>query len=172
MKIIHLNRTYSNQILDILNDAIVNSTVLYDYKPRTMELMETWFDTKINNNFPVIGLVNEQDELMGFGSYGTFRAFPAYKYTVEHSLYVQKDHRGKGLGKILLSEIIKNAQEQDYHCLIAAVDSTNEASIRLHKQFDFEFCGRIKQAGYKFGDWLNVDFYQLLLDTPTHPVES
>lgn len=171
MKIIHLNRTYSNQILDILNDAIVNSTVLYDYKPRTMENMEMWFDTKINNNFPVIGLVNEQDELMGFGSYGTFRAFPAYKYTVEHSLYVQKDHRGKGLGKILLSEIIKNAQEQDYHCLIAAVDSTNEASIRLHRQFDFEFCGRIKQAGYKFGTWLNVEFYQLLLDTPKQPVE-
>lgn len=172
MKIIYLNRTYSNQILDILNDAIVNSTVLYDYKPRTMDNMVTWFDTKINNNFPVIGLVNEQDELMGFGSYGTFRAFPAYKYTVEHSLYVQKDHRGKGLGKILMSEIIKNAQAQDYHCLIAAIDSTNEVSIRLHKQFDFEFCGRIKQAGYKFGDWLNVDFYQLLLDTPTHPVES
>jgi phosphinothricin acetyltransferase len=134
--------------------------------------METWFDTKIKNNFPVIGLVNEQDELMGFGSYGTFRAFPAYKYTIEHSLYVQKDHRGKGLGKILLSEIIKNAQAQDYHCLIAAVDSTNEASIRLHGQFDFEFCGRIKQAGYKFGTWLNVEFYQLLLDTPKHPVES
>lgn len=133
--------------------------------------MKTWFDTKIQNNFPVIGLVNEQDELMGFGSYGTFRAFPAYKYTVEHSLYVQKDHRGKGLGKILLSEIIKNAQAQDYHCLIAAIDSTNEASIRLHRQFDFEFCGRIKQAGYKFGTWLNVDFYQLLLETPTHPVE-
>lgn len=171
MKIIHLNRTYSNQILDIFNDAITHSTVLYDYKPRTMENMKTWFDTKIQNNFPVIGLVNEQDELMGFGSYGTFRAFPAYKYTVEHSLYVQKDHRGKGLGKILLSEIIKNAQAQDYHCLIAAIDSTNEASIRLHRQFDFEFCGRIKQAGYKFGTWLNVDFYQLLLETPTHPVE-
>jgi phosphinothricin acetyltransferase len=136
-----------------------------------MENMATWFDTKIKNNFPAIGLVNEQDELMGFGSYGTFRAFPAYKYTVEHSLYVQKDHRGKGLGKILLSEIIKNAQAQDYHCLIAAIDSTNEASIRLHSQFDFEFCGRIKQAGYKFGTWLNVDFYQLLLETPTHPVE-
>jgi L-amino acid N-acyltransferase len=76
----------------------VNSTALYDYKPRTMEMMTAWFETKACGNFPVIGLDNEAGELMAFGSYGTFRAWPAYKYTVEHSVYVDARFRGQGLG--------------------------------------------------------------------------
>jgi phosphinothricin acetyltransferase len=136
-----------------------------------MENMKTWFETKEKNNFPVIGLVDEQNKLLGFGSYGTFRAWPAYKYSVEISLYVHKDHRGKGLGRVLLSEIIRNAEAQDYHCLVAGIDSTNETSIGLHKAFGFEFSGRIRQAGYKFANWLDLDFYQLILPTPAQPDE-
>ncbi|MDB5011956.1 MAG: GCN5-related N-acetyltransferase [Daejeonella sp.] len=172
MEIINCSRDYSNQILEIFNDAILNSTALYDYKPRTMDNMEVWFILKEKSNFPVIGLVDDQNTLLGFGSYGTFRAWPAYKYTVEHTLYIHPNHRGKGLGKILLAEILKNAKQQDYHCLIAGIDSTNEASIKLHKSFGFEFSGRIKHAGYKFSKWLDLDFYQLLLDTPLQPNEE
>jgi phosphinothricin acetyltransferase len=109
---------------------------------------------------------------MGFGTYGIFRERPAYKYTIEHSLYVDKYHRGKGIGKIILQEIIKNAAIQDYHCLVGGIDSTNETSIRLHKNFGFEFCGKIKQAGYKFSKWLDLDFYQLILKTPITPNEE
>jgi phosphinothricin acetyltransferase len=108
---------------------------------------------------------------MGFGSYGIFRAWPAYKYTVEHSLYIHKDHRGRGLGGIIRQEIIKSAINQNYHCLIAGIDSTNEASIKLHKSFEFEFCGKIRQVGYKFSKWLDLDFYQLILETPQSPEE-
>ena len=172
MKIISCNRTYANQILEIFNDAILNSTALYDYKPRTMDNMASWFDLKEKNKFPVIGVADDQNNLLGFGSYGTFRGWPAYKYTVEHSLYVNKNHRGKGLGKIILAEIIKNATKQDYHCLIAGIDSTNEVSIKLHKALKFEFCGRIKHAGYKFANWLDLDFYELLLTTPLEPNEE
>lgn len=172
MEIIYCNSDYSNQILDIFNDAILNSTALYDYKPRTMENMKAWFELKTKNNFPVIGLVDEQNTLLGFGSYGTFRGWPAYKYTIEHSLYIHPTYRGQGLGKILLAEILKNAKQQNYHCLIAGIDSTNEASIKLHKSFGFEFSGRIKHAGFKFLKWLDLDFYQLLLDTPLQPNEE
>src|ERR1035437_5867456 len=122
MKIIYCNKEYAEQILNIFNDAIINSTALYDYNPRTIEDMNKWFENKEKNNFPVIGLIDEGDNLLGFGSYGIFRAWPAYKYTVEHSLYIQKNQRGKGLGKILLAEIIKNAMRQDYHCLVAGID--------------------------------------------------
>ena len=171
MKTIYCNSEYSEQILDIFNDAILNSTALYDYKLRGMDSMVNWFNDKKAHNFPVIGIVDDQNILLGFGSFGTFRVRPAYKYTVETSIYIHKDHRGKGLGKIMLSEIIKNAKIQDYHCLVAAIDSSNEVSVKLHQAFGFEFSGRIKQVGYKFSKWLDLDFYQLILDTPLKPNE-
>ena len=171
MKTIYCNSEYSQQILDIFNDAILNSTALYDYKLRGMDTMINWFNDKKTHNFPVIGIVDDQNKLLGFGSYGTFRVRPAYKYTVETSIYIHKDHRGKGLGKIMLAEIIKNAKIQDFHCLVAAIDSSNEVSIKLHQAFGFEFSGRIKQVGYKFSKWLDLDFYQLILDTPLKPNE-
>ncbi len=172
MKIITCNKEYSEPILNILNEAIVTSTALYDYKPRTLENMVAWFEVKAKNNFPVIGLLNDKNELLGFGSYGTFRAWPAYKYTVEHSLYIQKDHRGKGYGKIILQEIIKEAEKQDYHNLIAGIDSSNVSSKKLHESFGFQFAGQIRHAGYKFSRWLDLDFYQLILATPFNPTEA
>ena len=172
MKIISCDIHYSKQILDIFNDAIINSTALYDYQPRTEDNMKTWFENKIKGNFPVIGLVDETDRLLAFGSYGTFRTWPAYKYTVEHSLYVQKEHRGKGLGKMILQEIINAAVKQEYHCLIAGIDSTNQTSIRLHQSSGFKSCGKIRQVGYKFSQWLDLEFFQLLLETPRNPNEK
>jgi phosphinothricin acetyltransferase len=73
-------------ILDIFNEAIANSTALYDYHPRTLESMVPWFNNKIAGQFPVIGAVDDSAQLLGFASYGTFRAWPAYKYSVEHSV--------------------------------------------------------------------------------------
>ncbi|WP_276370692.1 GNAT family N-acetyltransferase [Chryseolinea sp. H1M3-3] len=172
MKIITCNKGHSQLILDILNEAIVNSTALYDYVPRPLESMGPWFDVKSKNNFPVIGLVDEGETLVAFGSYGTFRSWPAYKYTVEHSLYVHKDHRGKGYGRIVLNEIIKDAKNKEYHTLIAGIDSLNNPSKQLHESSGFEFCGRIKHAGYKFSKWLDLEFYQLLLSTPVCPKEQ
>lgn len=172
MKVIHCTKDHAHSILEIFNDAIINSTALYDYKPRTLQMMDAWFDVKQKNNFPVIGITDDENTLLGFGSYGTFRAWPAYHYTVEHSLYIHKDHRQKGLGRILLNEIIQQAVKQDYHCLVAGIDSTNIISIKLHTEFGFEFSGRIKQAGYKFKRWLDLDFYQLLLTTPERPEET
>jgi L-amino acid N-acyltransferase len=171
MHLIRCDRSYSEQILAIFNDAILNSTALYDYKPRTAANMMTWFETKERGGFPVIGLVDE-GHLLGFGSYGTFRAWPAYKYSVEHSIYLAPDSRGRGFGKLLLKAIIDAAREQDYHVLVGGIDSQNAASIRLHKSEGFEFAGRIKQVGFKFGRWLDLDFYQLILTTPLRPQEG
>ncbi len=172
MKIISLTREYAKEVLDIFNDAILNSTALYDYKVWTEEIIESWFETKKQNNFPIIGLVDDNNNLLGFGSYGTFRIRPAYKYTIENSLYVHKDHRGKGYGKILLNEIIKNATSQNYHCIIGVIDSANKVSVDLHKSFGFELSGTFKQVGYKFGKWLDADFYQLILPTPLEPKDG
>lgn len=159
-------------ILEILNDAIVNSTALYDYEPRTLENMAQWFDSKQQGNFPVIGTVNDDGVLLGFASYGTFRAWPAFKYSVEHSVYVHQHYRGQGVGTALMQQLTAKAIEQQYHTLIGGIDVDNPGSIALHKKLGFIHAGTIRQAGFKFNRWLDLAFYQLLLETPTHPVDG
>lgn len=172
MRLTRCDASFSDQILAIFNDAILNSTALYDYKTRTKDSMALWFENKRKGNFPVIGAVGDAGELLGFASYGTFRAWPAYKYSVEHSIYIAAQHRGRGLGKVLLQEVINSAREQNYHALIGAIDSQNSASIRLHKRLGFEHVGTLRQVGFKFGRWLDLDLYQLLLDTPPQPEDG
>jgi phosphinothricin acetyltransferase len=159
-------------ILAILNEAIANSTALYDYRPRTLDSMRTWFQAKEAGGFPVIGLVDEDGTLLGFASYGTFRAFPAYKYTVEHSVYVHHAHRGRGLGRQLLRALIEHARAQGLHVLVGGIDAANQGSIALHTRLGFTHCGTVRQAGFKFGRWLDLAFYQLVLDTPAQPVDG
>jgi L-amino acid N-acyltransferase YncA len=170
MQLVHCtHKRHSDAILAIFNEAILNSTALYDYKPRTREMMTAWFEAKAKGNFPVIGIENEAGELMGFASLGTFRAFPAYKYTVEHSVYVDARFRGQKVGKRLLQEIITAAQRHDYHIMVGAIDASNAVSIRLHESLGFTSCGIIRQAGFKFNRWLDLAFYQLILTTPANP---
>jgi L-amino acid N-acyltransferase len=160
------------EILDIFNDAILNSTALYDYKIRTMETMHAWYADKLNHNCPVIGAFDKAGTLLGFATYGMFRVRPAYKYTVEHSVYVRLDKRGYGLGKVLLHEIVEQAAEQDFHVLVGVIDASNEVSIKLHENEGFVLTGVMKEVGYKFGKWLDAAFYQLILKTPVNPVEE
>lgn len=156
-------------ILDILNEAIVNSTALYDYVPRPPQAMAAWFASKRAAGFPVIGAVDATGRLLGFASWGTFRAFPAYKYSVEHSVYVHRDARGRGLGELLLRALIERAREQQLHVLVGCIDASNEASIRLHARLGFVHAGTMRQIGFKFGRWLDAAFYQLNLETPLQP---
>ena len=165
-------RPHAAPILAILNEAIANSTAIYDYKPRTMETMRSWFETKTKGNYPVIGAQAEDGELMGFASYGSFRAWPAYKYSVEHSVYVGTRFRGRGVGRRLLEAVIEAARVQDHHVLIGGVDATNAASMALHEGLGFTRCGTIRQAGFKFGRWLDLSFYQLILATPLQPIDG
>jgi len=156
-------------ILAILNEAIVTSTALYDYVPRPPEAMARWFATKRASGFPVVGAVDATGRLLGFASWGTFRAFPAYKYSVEHSVYVHRDARSRGLGELLLRALIERAREKQLHVIVGCIDASNERSIRLHERLGFVHSGTMGQIGFKFGRWLDASFYQLVLDTPSHP---
>ena len=159
-------------ILEIFNDAILNSTALYDYKPRAPESMIGWFKTKETGSFPVIGAEDASGDLMGFASYGTFRAWPAYKYSVEHSISVKAAYRGKGVGSALLARLIEEARARERHVMVGGIDVENTSSIALHRKLGFEHAGTIRHAGYKFGRWLDLAFYQLILETPLAPVEE
>ena len=172
MQLINCTLAHAPEILAIFNEEIAHSTALYDYKPRTMEMMEAWFAAKEKGKFPVVGAIAENGSLAGFVSYGSFRPWPAYKYSVEHSVYVHKAERGQGLGRLLVAEILKTARQQEYHTVIGGIDSQNTASIRLHLSLGFTHCGRIRQAAFKFGQWLDLEFYQYILDTPGKPVDG
>jgi L-amino acid N-acyltransferase YncA len=150
-------------ILDIINYNILNSTALYDYNIRNYEQQKAILEEKINKNFPVIVAI-EDDKVVGFGMYGEFRFREAYKYTVEHSVYVDNEHQGKGIGKLLLQELIQLAKEQKLHAMIAVIDAENQSSVEFHEKFGFKTVGIIKESGYKFDRWLHSVFMQLILE--------
>jgi L-amino acid N-acyltransferase YncA len=149
-------------ILEIINEQILTGTALYDYQPRTLIQQLTIFDDKLQKGFPII-VAKVADEIVGFGYYSEFRFREAYKFTVEHSLYAKENHIGKGIGKLLLTELIELAKKQNLHTMIGVIDSENLSSISFHEKFGFEKAGFIKESGYKFDRWLHSVFMQKIL---------
>ena len=156
-------REHLEAIRAIFNDAIVNSTALYDYEPRSVEVIEAWFAVTEEKKLPVIGVLDDGGTLMGFGSYGPFRPHAAYQHTLEHSIYLDARFRGRGLGRQILQRLIERAREQGYHMMIGVIDAENGTSIALHEKMGFAHCGHIKEAGFKFGRWLDLELMQLVL---------
>ncbi len=150
-------------ILDIINYNIINSTALYDYNIRNFEQQKSILDDKLSKGFPVI-IAEIDSEVVGFGMYSEFRFREAYKFTVEHSVYVNQNFHGKGIGKILLQELIRLAKEQKLHTMIAVIDEENQSSIEFHEKFGFKIVGVIKESGFKFDRWLHSVFMQLILE--------
>ncbi|TAF09030.1 MAG: N-acetyltransferase family protein [Flavobacteriia bacterium] len=149
-------------IIEIINDAILNSTALYDYNIRTLNTQEAIFEEKLQKGFPVI-VAESNNEVVGFGYYSEFRFREAYKFTVEHSVYANKNAIGKGIGKLLLNELIERAKKQNLHTMIGVIDSENTNSIDFHKKFGFEEVGFIKESGFKFDRWLHSVIVQKML---------
>ncbi len=171
MIIRYANENDLPQLLDIYNDIILNTTAVYQYQQHTLQMRKEWFKTKQQQGFPMF-VAEDNDRIMGFSTLGTFRNWQAYKYSVENSIYVASDYRGKGVGKLLMQPLIEVAIQMDMHTIIAGIDATNEVSIRLHKNFGFEEVAHFKQVGYKFGRWLDLKFLQLILKTPLKPFEN
>jgi phosphinothricin acetyltransferase len=149
-------------IIEIINDAILNSTALYDYNIRTLNTQEAMFEEKLQKGFPVL-VAESNNEVVGFGYYSEFRFREAYKFTVEHSVYANKNAIGKGIGKLLLNELIERAKKQNLHTMIGVIDSENTNSIDFHKKFGFEEVGFIKESGFKFDRWLHSVIVQKML---------
>jgi L-amino acid N-acyltransferase len=158
-------------ILEIYNHVVLNTTAVYTYEPHTLPMRKEWYDGKIRGGYPVF-VAEEAGRVVGLSTYGPFRAWPAYKYTVENSVYVAADQRGRGIARLLMPPLIEAAQAQDYHAIIASIDATNEASLRLHRFFGFEEVAHFREVGYKFGRWLDLKFLELILATPVNPTEG
>ena len=149
-------------ILDIINFNIINSTALYDYNIRTFEQQKSILEDKTSKGFPVI-VAEIDSEVVGFGMYSEFRFREAYKFTVEHSVYVNQHFHGKGIGKVLLQELIILAKKQGLHTMIGVIDAENQSSVVFHEKFGFKTVGTIKESAFKFDRWLHSVFMQLIL---------
>lgn len=157
-------------ILAIYNDAILTTTAVYQYEPHTIEMRQAWLQEKHAGGFPVF-VAEDAGEVVGFGNLGVWRAAAAYKYVAENSVYVAAGHRGRGIGKRLLGELVDAANALNLHAVIAVIDADNTISIALHESFGFERAAHFRQVGRKFGRWLDLVFMELVLDGPAHPPE-
>jgi L-amino acid N-acyltransferase len=149
-------------MLAIYNDAILNTTAVYDYQPRSSDLQRQWFETKQAQRLPVF-VAHDGATIIGFGSFGPFRPWPAYQFTVENSLYVDSTHRRKGAGTALLASLVSAARNAGYHAMVAGIDATNEASLALHRKAGFEPAAHFREVGWKFERWLDLVFMERML---------
>ena len=149
-------------ILDIHNDAIRTTTAIWDEHEVDLDDRRAWFDGRRSAGLPV--LVAELDgSVIGFASYGPWRAKTGYRFTVENSVYVHPDHRGRGAANALMPALIEHARGGDVHAIVAGIEATNAGSIALHEKFGFRRVALLPEVGFKFGRWLDLAYLQLSL---------
>jgi len=158
-------------ILDIYNEVILNTTAVYSEEPHTLQMRQDWYEDRKKNNFPVY-VADADGQVAGFCSFGHFRIWPCYRYTVEISVYVAVPFRGKGVSKILLQALIDKARQMNVHAMLAGISGDNEISLNLHRSFGFVEVADLKEVGYKFNRWLDLKFLELLLDNHPAPAKG
>ena len=149
-------------LLAIYNSVIATSTAVYSEVQVTLANREAWMDERSRAGYPVL-VAAEDHNILGFASFGDFRSFPGYRFTVEHSVHVAENHRGQGLGKALVAALLPLAIAQEKHVMIGGIDADNAASIAMHERLGFSQVGLLPQVGYKFGRWLDLVFMQKIL---------
>lgn len=159
------------QILDIHNDAVRRLDAIWTEIEDSLADRAAWLKDREQRNFPVLVAIDPVDEtLLGYASYGTYRAKSGYDLTIEHSIYLRDAAQGKGTGKALMSALIEDAKSKGYHLMVGVIDAKNQASIRFHEGFGFTHAGFLPQAGFKHGRWLDqVNMILLLNDNPPPP---
>lgn len=149
-------------ILEIYNEAVLNSTASFDLEEQTLEERSEWFHHH-GDKYPLI--VAELDsKVVGYACLSSFQAKPGYNYSTELSVYIDVNYRGREIGSALMSDILKRAATLGYHTVISLLSGDNEASKKLHEKFKFTYVGVVKEAGFKFGEWQDVHFYQRFID--------
>jgi phosphinothricin acetyltransferase len=144
----------------IYNHAVEHTTAIWNDTLVDLENRREWFRARKGRGFPVI-VAEREGKVAGYASYGDWRAFDGYRHTVEHSVYVDKDCRGLGIGEGLMRELIVRAAAADIHVMIAGIEAQNTASVRLHEKLGFRVAGTFSEVGTKFGRWLDLTCMEL-----------
>lgn len=149
-------------IMEIYNSSILHTTSVYSEEPYSYEMMFEWFKEKVHRDFPIL-VADDNGSIAGFATFGTFRNWPGFRFTVEHSLHIHIDFRRMGIAKKLLEELCSIAANKGYHAIVGGIDAQNIPSIELHKQLGFEEVAHFKEVGFKFDKWLDLKFLQKIL---------
>ncbi|MDD1955130.1 MULTISPECIES: GNAT family N-acetyltransferase [Pseudomonas] len=159
-------------IRDIYNDAVLNTLAIWNEQTVDLGNRQAWFAARQAQGYPILVAVNEAGDVLGYASFGDWRPFEGFRHTVEHSVYIRSDQRGQGLGPLLMQALIKRARGCGKHVMVAAIESGNTASIRLHERLGFTLNGQMPQVGVKFGKWLDLTFMQLMLAPGAQPPQG
>jgi L-amino acid N-acyltransferase YncA len=146
-------------LLAIYNDVIATSTAVYSDTPVSLDDRRQWREARVASGYPVL-VACDSSGVLGFATFGDFRPWPGYRFTVEHTVHVRADCRGRGIGGELLQALFPRASALGKHVMIAGVDAANTASIRFHERHGFERAGLLREVGNKFGRWLDLVFLQ------------
>jgi len=149
-------------LLAIYNDVIATSTAVYRDEPATLEDRQQWWAARVGQGYPVL-VATERDALIGFASFGDFRAWPGYRFTVEHSVHVRADRRAQGVGTALMRALLERATALGKHVMVAGVDAENAKSLAFHERLGFVRVAHFREVGFKFNRWLDLVFLQRML---------
>ncbi|MBD1590100.1 GNAT family N-acetyltransferase [Pseudomonas typographi] len=156
-------------IREIYNDAVRNTNAIWNEKQVDLANRLAWFQGRQAQGYPILVAVDAGGQVLGYASYGDWRPFDGFRYSVEHSVYIHPRQRGKGLGGLLMRALIERARRGGKHVMVAAIESANSASITLHQRLGFATTGQMPQVGIKFGRWLDLTFMQLVLNPGAPP---
>ena len=152
-------------LAEIYNEVIATSTAVYSSDPVTVADRRDWWRARVGQGYPVL-VARDDRGVCGFATFGDFRAWPGYRFTVEHTVHVRADGRGRGIGTLLVQALFPRAAALGKHVMIAGVDAANAASIRFHERLGFTQSGRLREVGYKFDRWLDLVFLQITIAAP------
>lgn len=157
--IIDADSSHLSAILDIYNHAIIHTTATWDSTLVDLENRRKWWKDRVDNGFPVLVAIRE-DTVLGYASYGPFRPFHGYRYTVEHSVYVKENAQRRGIASLLIATLEQRAKQQGMHVMIGGIDASNEASLQLHTKLGYLETARMPEVGHKFGRYLDLVLMQ------------
>ncbi len=156
------------EIMAIHNDAVAHTTAIWNDSPVDLANRAAWLADRRRAGYPVL-VAARDGAVLGYASFGDWRAFDGYRHTVEHSVHVRADLRGGGIGRALMEGLIARARTLGKHVMVAGIEAGNANSIRLHEKLGFTRTGLLPQVGMKFGAWLDLAFLQLQLDDRPAP---
>ncbi len=162
LRVVKATEEHLPAITAIYNDAVLNSTATFDTEPKTLDDRRRWLAGH-GEAHPVLVALDRAGNVLAWGSLSPYSDRLAYRFTVEDSLYVHPEARGRGVGQLLLGKIVESARERGYHTVIAKVVDGNAPSLAIHHKHGFEVIGTMREVGHKFGRWLDVTLLQRIL---------
>jgi L-amino acid N-acyltransferase YncA len=166
MEIREAAETDLERITEIYNEISRTSTAIFSDQPVSLEQRRDWWRGRREKGYPVLVAV-EDERVIGFASFGDFRSWPGYRFTVEHTVHVDAEFRGRGVGFALVRELIERAGAAGKHVMVGGVDAENSSSLRFHERMGFERVGTLREVGYKFDRFLDLVFLQYWIGPPT-----